>query len=112
MMVKTIKLMADYQCWPLWWTDNDAPGNIDPSTLPLTPVTVARLNQWAAQFDKRLNWNEPNATPPLTSDEVDAFEREGVSLWLKLRDELHPDYSVTYYSAKHQKLFKHPDELE
>ena len=37
-MVKKIELMADYNCYPLWWANGD--GNIDPSTLPLTSKTL------------------------------------------------------------------------
>ena len=42
-MAKRIKLMADYECFPLWGQSDDLPINIDPQTLPLTSETVQEL---------------------------------------------------------------------
>lgn len=40
-MIKKIKLMADYDCYPVW--DMDEIGEIDPSELPLSKETIKRL---------------------------------------------------------------------
>ena len=34
-MLRNIKLMPDYYCWPLW--DMDSVGNLGPNRLPITP---------------------------------------------------------------------------
>ena len=45
-MGKQIKLMADYQCWPLW--NIDEPDNIAPQELPLAEQTIEQtdLGDW------------------------------------------------------------------
>ncbi|BAZ84906.1 hypothetical protein [Dolichospermum compactum] len=30
--IEKIKLMADYECYPLWWVNSDKAGDIDPET--------------------------------------------------------------------------------
>lgn len=35
-MLLQIKLMADYDCRPLWGEGDHGPGNINPATLPLS----------------------------------------------------------------------------
>lgn len=51
-MIKKIKLMADYDCYPVW--DMDEIGEIDPSELPLSKETIKRLMNC---FWKRLRKN-------------------------------------------------------
>ena len=90
--------MADYHCWPLWWAGDHPPGNIDPTTLPLSPQTIERLLRWADAFDATLNPNDP-ATSGFTNQQAfEAWEREGLKLWLRLRAELAPAYDVRYKS--------------
>jgi hypothetical protein len=96
----TIKLMADYDCWPLWWAGDRAPGNLDPATLPLGPATLVRLDRWAAAFDAGLDRADPAASPAPSPAAVAAFEREGVALWRRLRAELGPAYQVVYHSSR------------
>lgn len=40
-MLRKIKLMPDYQCFPLW--DMEEPDNLDPRDLPLNKDTIASL---------------------------------------------------------------------
>jgi hypothetical protein len=49
-MAIKIELMADYQCYPLWWIEPDKVGNIDPKTLPLSQETLNRLEKWADAY--------------------------------------------------------------
>ncbi len=55
--MKRIKLMPDYQCWPIWGVDGI--GNINPHTLPISQETVAHLEKWAAAFEEGFNWDDP-----------------------------------------------------
>ena len=84
-MAQTIKLMADYDCWPLWWAGEHDPGNIDPATLPLSSQTLARLERWSDTFDTTLNLSDPCASGFPTPAALAAFEQEGAALWLQLR---------------------------
>ncbi len=92
--MRTIKLMADYQCSPLW---NISPGdyyNIDPDELPMSQGLRAKLMDWAQAFDATLNMADPLSSPGFTDEERALFQREGAELAKRLRDELGPDYSI------------------
>ncbi|MBM0740970.1 hypothetical protein JOY44_04945 [Phormidium sp. CLA17] len=106
-MVKRIKLMADYTCYPIWGIDEIA--NISPENLPLTVETIRRLDAWAKLFDGSLNWDDPGGKSLWSEQDAQFFGQEGVSLWHQLCRELSPDYEVYYFSDG--ALIRHPDEL-
>jgi hypothetical protein len=104
-MVITIKLMPDYDCWPLWWhAGTEKIGNIDPASLGISSDLVDRLNAWAAQYDAFLNRDDPTQSGPATPEIEDAFENEGFALLDLLRRELSGKYHVIYYSTKLNRL--------
>lgn len=99
-MMQKIKLMADYQCFPLWWQETDKVGDIDPATLPLSQETIERLKKWAAIYDRTLNLEDPILSGFASEEETQMFDLEGISLWHQLRKELAPDYEVSYFSDR------------
>jgi hypothetical protein len=99
-MAEKIKLMADYGCYPLWWASSDKVGDIDPTTLPLSPKTISRLEKWADVYDEKLNWDDPASSSFPNNETRDAFEEEGISLWKQLQKELAPTYDVVYFSER------------
>ncbi len=111
-MTKHITLMADYGGKMLWRRDPETVGPIDPERLALTSETVARLRQWAEVYDASLNWDDPASTPPWNAEKLDEFENEGVSLWLRLRQELSPEYEVKYFSERLRVELLDPSELK
>ena len=88
---RAIKLMADYECFPLW--EVEAIGNIDPTDLPIDDGLRADLLAWARRFDDGLNWADP-ARSVVSPEEQAAFEAEGLSLADRLRDALGPEWTV------------------
>ncbi len=110
-MKKTIKLMADYQCYPLWWVDPELVGNIDPAKLPLSQETLERLSNWASAYDATLNQDYPPDSGFASEEDAQAFEQEGINLWQQLQKELAPDYEVLYFSEQLRQLLTHPDQL-
>lgn len=92
--MKSIKLMADYQCHPLW---NMSPGeyrDIAPSELPISKELQVRLSKWAAMYDGTLDADYP-PNSGFKSEELEReFKLEGERLAEILRDELGPDYSI------------------
>jgi hypothetical protein len=104
-----IRLAPDYGCHPLFWDGRDASkvGDIDPSSVPLRPDTIERLDAWAARFDSWLDPDNPGGPPP-PAEEVDAFEAEGLELWTRVREELGPGYRVRYKSIKGGALLDPP----
>jgi hypothetical protein len=101
-----IKLMADYQCHPLWRIDDEIIGDIDPSSLPLLSSTVSRLNKWAEMYDKTLNQEDPCNSGFSSLKEEAEFENEGISLLSQVALELSPQYEVIYYSQKLKQTIK------
>ncbi len=101
-MVRRIKLMADYHCDPLW--DMEEPDNIDPAELPLKQETIERLRQWAISYNNTLNINDPEASDFATQEDAEAFELEGIKLWKQLQQELASDYEIFYFSEQYRKL--------
>ena len=107
-MKQIVRLMADYDCWPLWWTNGD--GDIDPKSLPLSPATVDRLIRWAEAFDVGLNRKDPASSEWPSEEAYQEFKREGYALWLIVRRELAGDYIVLYQDGS--AVFDEPEEYQ
>ncbi|GFE70838.1 hypothetical protein [Chroococcus sp. FPU101] len=106
-MQKKIKLMAEYNYFPLW--DIDEADNLEPNDLPISSVTVERLYNWAKCYDSIIDWNKPQEAGFKNLGEKEAFEQEGLALWQQLQQELSPHYQVYYFSEKQHKLLKPTD---
>jgi hypothetical protein len=103
--MRRIKLMPDYDCWPLWETGEDV-GNIDPASLPISERLQERLEAWARRYDETLNRENP-ATSGFASSEVESsFEKEGVALCAALMAELGEGSEVVYFSQAIQRLLR------
>jgi hypothetical protein len=105
---KIIKLMADYQCFPLWAAGGEV-GNVDPATLPISEATRTRLADWAAAFDRTLKDENPRESGFEDPAEAAAFEKEGSELWRALLRELSPEYTVVYYSRVERRVLSDDD---
>ena len=93
----TIKVMADYRCWPVWVrTDAEAIfATVDPTTLGLSAGLVGRLTAWQHWWDSRLNLADPHDSREVPLEEVRAFDSEGRLLARRVAQEL-PDCHVLY----------------
>lgn len=101
-MMQRIKLMADFDCYPLW--DMDDGGDIDPTDLPLSEGTIERLLNWQNIYEEIIDWDDPASAGFASKEEEIAFEREGISLWQKVQKELGDDYQVFYKSQLQQRV--------
>lgn len=108
-MRKQIKLMWDYGCLPLWLDDGQIFENVDPTTFPLSPSTLARLETWAAIPDTKLAEVEYPPDMKWSVDEKRDFEAEGRALWKSLQCELGPDYYVLYHSTMEGRVLSPED---
>lgn len=93
--MRNIKLMADYQCHPLWNMSPGEYGDIDPCELPISKGLQLRLSKWAATFDETLNADYPPNSGFKTEELEREFKREGKRLAESLRNELGPDFSIS-----------------
>ena len=96
-----LKLMAEYECWPLWLSSGaaDQRGNIDPVGLPLQPSTRHRLEQWARWFETTYNPDDPAASGFADQTARQAFNEEGQTLARLLQSELAGLYEVAFVPA-------------
>ncbi|AVY93976.1 hypothetical protein DAI18_07905 [Microvirgula aerodenitrificans] len=93
--MKKIKLMADYQCFPLWDASQEGGGrNINPDELPISLILKARLNLWALKYDGTLNQEYPPDSGFKNNEEENEFNVEGKSIFENLKKELGTSYVV------------------
>lgn len=111
-MAVKIKLMADYECSPLWWADVDKVGDINLDAMPLSKETIASLEKWADIYNAKLNREDPASSGFSTPEAEVSFEKEGISLWKQLQKELAPDYEVLYFSEHLRKVITDINELK
>lgn len=92
--MRLIKLMADYECYPLWEASPGNIGNIDPTSLPISELLANKLMNWAGVYDKTLNYEDPINSGFLNTNELLDFELNGLKLAEKMLEELGPEFSI------------------
>ena len=103
-----IKMMLDYDCWPLWTKEGE---NCSPQNLPITPELQAQLMSWSEKYDSLLNRDNP--IDSCHSPETDrALEKEGLMLWANLQSELGDHWNVAYYSITKNALYETIEDYE
>ncbi|MCX5195525.1 hypothetical protein OOK31_16700 [Streptomyces sp. NBC_00249] len=97
---RTIRVLADYECHPLWPGENV--GDLSPHDpdLGLTPDLAARLDAWAAEFDAILCRDDPASSAFPTPEAELAFARTGEKLAVRLARELGPGWRVRYFDPR------------
>ena len=93
--MKCIKLMADYQCYPIWNMSLGEYGDMAPCELPISKELQERLLKWAAIYDETLDVDYPPSSGFKNEVLEREFKSEGERLVRSLRDELGPEYSVS-----------------
>jgi len=97
--MRRIKLMADYECWPLWEASPGVVGNVDPNSLGLSASTLDALGRWAKHYDSFLNIDSPLDSREVSPEEQDSFTSEGRRLWALLQVELSGTCEVLYFES-------------
>jgi len=105
-MINKLKLMTDYDCFPLWETSNGGVENIAPNSLKISEELIKSLYRWAAAYDATLNQDYPPDSGFATEEELENFEKEGRKIFNELRHQLKNRFEYSYYSQKESKLHK------
>lgn len=92
--MRIIKLMADYQCFPLWEASPGKIGNIDPNTLPISEGLKLKLEKWADMYDATLDYDDPVKSGFINPEDEARFKMEGERIGKKLKDELGSGYTI------------------
>jgi hypothetical protein len=93
--VKKIKVMADYQCHPLWDLSPGMYGDVDPNSLPTSTELRQQLADWARAFDETLDMADPANSGFANAEEEAAFKAEGIRLAERLQHELGSEFIVS-----------------
>lgn len=92
--MKKLKVMADYECFPIWDMSPEKYGDVDPNVLPISDELKQQLFDWSNEYDGTMNHSDP-ASSGFKSREVEmAFKERGVKLAHQLQKELGPNYKV------------------
>lgn len=91
-----IRVMADYECWPIWWDGDGRVGNIAPSDLGLSDRLSADLSAWSSAYDATLNRDDPLSSGFASSDDQQQFHEWGERLANRVAEELGSDAAVRY----------------
>ncbi|RSM83148.1 hypothetical protein DMH04_23695 [Kibdelosporangium aridum] len=92
--MKSIKVMAGYECSPLWLTGG---GSLSAYELPISDTLAAELWEWAGIYDDTLDRENPRKSGLDTPDAEQQFVARGEELAKRLAAELGDGYSVSYY---------------
>lgn len=96
--IRRIKLMADYDCFPLWDLGDAGPANLDPEGLPIPADLLSDLQAWARRYDDTLDRADPmNSGFPSPEDHTE-FAKTGSELALRLAKSLGSSWSVIYFN--------------
>lgn len=90
--MRYIKLMPDYQCFPLWDMTPGEYGDLDPKMLPITELLKSQIMDWARVCDGALDMEDSANSGFTTTGAKDAFELEGMRLADQRREELGPEF--------------------
>jgi hypothetical protein len=108
LLTRRVKVMADYDCHPLWTLDEGRYGDFAPEELGLSPELTGDLNAWAEAYTASLNREDP-ASSLWTEDQHRAHEKAGRPLAVRLaRDR--PDLTVHVLDGATGVVEVHADE--
>jgi len=93
--MSVVKVMADYQCHPLWDTSPGVYGDVDPNTLPISAELKQQFADWARAFDETLDLEDPANSGFKTAEAKAAFKEQGIQLAERLQRELGPGSIVS-----------------
>jgi hypothetical protein len=98
---RTIRLMADYECHPLWLSGPQA-GDIAPDDprLALSSTLAKRLSDWADEYDGTLCADDPKSSGFSSREGELTFYRVGEELAVQLAKELGNSWTVTYHDGR------------
>lgn len=108
LLSRRVKVMADYDCHPLWTLDEGRYGDFAPEELGLSPELTRDLDAWAEAYTASLNRDDP-ARSLWTEEQHRAHEKDGRPLAVRLARE-RPDLMVYVLDGSTGVVEVHADE--
>ena len=91
-MVRQIKLMTEYNYFPLW--DLETGENLYEEDLPLSIDLTIKLNNLADSYNKIIDWENPSNSSFKSEEEELQFYTRLFLLGCELQEELGDNYKV------------------
>ena len=92
--MRVLKLMANYDCFPLWEASPGIVGNVDPATLPISSNLRNLLHAWAKAYNLTLNKDDPLQSGFSSPEDELRFKEDGHKLAGLLQAELGSEVSI------------------
>jgi len=86
MVVPTLRLMADYECYPLWGSEGGL-RNLNPLDLPITGDLATALTEWADEYTATMERTNPRISGFLDVAAAEAWLSAGAELANRLRQQ-------------------------
>jgi hypothetical protein len=100
-----IKVMAEYETFPLWQRDPSGTIDIDPATLPISSELAQEFLRWADVFDSTLNRNDPANSGFPDPGAEDEFYEQGQRLARRLVDDLAGRYAIEFFDGRDGQIY-------
>lgn len=95
-----VKIMADYNCMPVWAANDGAYGDMPPNVLSVSNELEGALLDWQDAFDASLNLEDP-ANSYWTNEQFEAHLAQGLELARRVKLE-RPELTVYAHSMRGQ----------
>ena len=95
-----VRVVADYEAFPLWQRDARGTTNVDPVELPISADLTRELLEWADEYDGTLDRGDPLASGFSDPQAEAAFHARGAELAARLAAELPMGFSVEYFDGR------------
>lgn len=93
----TLRFFFEYGVDTVLWPENvDSPLGYpcDSRLLPVSEETRVEIDRLADRYQASLDWNDPSATGPWTTQECESFNAQAESLLVRIRSELPAGWTV------------------
>ena len=93
---RSLKLMADCECSPLWERTETGMDNVDPEGLPISQGLRDAPDAWARRHDDTLDRDDPRRSGFPNPEAAIVFNADGQALLDRLEAELGRKYTLTF----------------
>ncbi|WP_125901357.1 hypothetical protein [Methylobacterium indicum] len=94
--MRTIKLMAEFKCFPLWEEIDGGVLDIDPKDLPISETLKEDLYKWMKSFDDIYDADYPPDSEFKNKYDEEKFVEIGEKISKNLENELGKEYKIIY----------------
>lgn len=91
-----VKLMPEYECYPIWVENKGLFDNIKPEKLPISPGLAIDIMEWSKIYEKTYNHKNPIESGFLTDIDKEFFCNRGIILKERLALELGSNYDIVF----------------